>query len=104
MNIQVDQLIIRSFIDFNRFYDEMKKTYPEIDDDKTFCDLGDCLEMKALAELLKGYPKAKERKNLSREIMYDIVDAETLKTLSSEQLASEYLSYFIGEYESRTDG
>lgn len=103
MEANINMLLIQAFIAYNRSYDEIKKTHEQIDAEKEFCTLGDCLEALAFEELIKAFPPACLHEDIAKEIMFDIVDAEELKALPTEQLAAEFSGYFIGEYKSRTE-
>lgn len=102
MEVEINRVLLQSFIAYNRSYDEIKEKYPDIDNEANFGELGDALELLALEELIKGYPEAEANRDLAKDIMFDIIDAEPLKELTSEQLAIEFLNYFAGEFESRT--
>ncbi len=102
MEVELNRAIIQAFISYNRSYDEIKKGFPQIDREQNFSDLGDTLEILAFEELIKAYPEAAANKDMATEIMFDIIDADALKSVSASQLAVEFLNYFVGELESRT--
>ena len=102
--VVINRELLKAFICYNRSYDDVIKKVPEMADNKYYDGLGDALEALALEELIHGYPQAEARRGLALEIMFDILDAEALQELTPEELAIEYLNYFAGEYESRTNG
>lgn len=100
----VNTQLIRAFINYNRAYDELSAKDGQAAEEKNFSELGDSLEILATEEILRGIPEAQNNRELAKEIIFDILDAEPLKALSAEELSIEFLNYFAGEFEARSNG